>query len=291
MLADFFTMTFIDTVVPAAQWASELLSLVSLVPVLVAVCARPRNAVYVSAEALTLLSLSSLVWPLNLGAAQLYLCLVVAALVLVYRRQRSILIPLPLPSKGARDQDEVEKALTEIPLRRFPYDAKLVASNLIAAVVLSFLSSNESLAQRGIQVFAGEAVNTSLAEAVQFQLTWLAAMLALHATMMQAIRVLMLYGFHPSKSPHQDPLHFTLAKHEKQRKPKLPAFVTAWIAISIAAAVAKCVVQVKRVVGDQQHISSHVAVLALTAMQPFMWAGVVVAIRIRNRTRRHITAQ
>ncbi|GAK65243.1 uncharacterized protein PAN0_008d3460 [Moesziomyces antarcticus] len=282
-------MTFIDTVVPAAQWASQVLSIVSLIPVLVAVGARPRNAVYVSAESLTLLALSSLVWSFSLGPAQLYLALVVATLVLVYRHQRSIFIPLPLPSKGATEEDEVEKALTETPLRRFPYDAKLVVSNTVAAVVLSFFSSNESLATHAIHVVAGEPVGSTLAQAVEFQLTWLAAMLALHATMMQAFRVLMLYGFHPSKTPHQDPLHFTHTHNEKQSKPKLPAFVTAWIALSIARAAASAIVLTSSLIDDQQHISSHVGVFALTAMQPFMWAGVVVAIKIRNARTRNQT--
>ncbi len=251
----------------------------------------PRNASYVSAESLTLLSLSLLVNPFSLGSAQLHLALVVATLVLVYSRQRSILYPLSLSSKGATDEDEVEKELAETPLRQFPYDKKLVATNFTVATVLSFFSSNEALAQRGLYLLAGEPVHTTVAESIEFQLAWMSTMLALHATVTQALPVLVLYESNPHKTPHKDPLHLTLTQNEKQGKPKLPVFVTAWIAMSVAAAAVKCIVLVKESIEDQQHLSSHVAVVALTVMQPIFWAGVIVVIKIRNRTRRHITPQ
>ncbi len=198
-------MTFIDTAVPAAQWASELLSLVSLVPVLVAVCARPRNAVYVSAEALTLLSLSSLVWPLTLGAAQLYLC----------SRRSCTRTGLPMPAKhphpfafavqGRERSRRGGKGADRNPAASLPVRRQTGRLQLDCGAGAVLLELQRVAGQRGIQIFAGEPVNTSLAEAVQFQLTWLAAMLALHATMVQAIRVLMLYGFHPSKTPTKTP--------------------------------------------------------------------------------------
>ncbi len=183
----------------------------------------------------------------------------------------------------------MEKALTETPLRRFPYDAKLVVSNTIAAVVLSFLAPTSRWLHMPSML---SRVNPSAQPRTSSRVP--ARLVGRHASIARmhdagnprphAVRI------SPSKTPPRPPA-LTLTQNEKHK--------------AQAARFRHCLDRsLHRPSSCFRHCAhkqldrrpaAHLEprrVFALTAMQPFIWAGVVVAIKIRNaRTRNQTSAR